>query len=87
MTGTGIDGTMSEFPTPVWNRTGEGGTRIGTGKDGRLGASTTMSLGRNERGRNSDSKGNGNGTRGPRFNGMSVRWKEGEKSIEGRTIR
>ncbi len=82
MNGMATPGTLRPFPTEGSSRTGAGGMTIGIGKGGGIGASRTMNLDQNEREMNFDAKGNGNITRGLRFNGM--RKKDGAESIGGK---
>jgi hypothetical protein len=50
--GTDIDGTMNEFLTNDFNRTGRAGIIIDIGKSKKPGASRAINLDRNNRGRN-----------------------------------
>ncbi len=50
--GMGTGGTMNEFLTNAFNRTGKAGTMIDTGKGRHIGASRTINLDHNNRDRN-----------------------------------
>ncbi len=76
MIGTDTGGTMNGFPMNECNGIGRAGELIGIGKDRRPGTSTTINLGRNNKKRSYDSKGNGNINRGQRFSNLR------EKSID-----
>ena len=52
MIGKGTDGTMNEFLTNDFNKTGRVGKIVDIGKGMELGASKTFTLGRNNRDRN-----------------------------------
>jgi len=82
MIGMGTDGTTNEFRTQESDRTGRAGIMITIGKGEELGGSTTINLDHHKKDRNSESKGNGNITRGLGVRDMSN--EDGGRNIEDR---
>jgi hypothetical protein len=83
ISGAGTDGTMNEFLTGDFNRTGRGGTIIGTGEEKEPGVSRAIEIARQStRGRNLDIKESRNITRGLRFRNISSGDKSEKESIK-----